>query len=376
MAKRDYYDVLGVGQDADEAAVKKAYRRLAMKHHPDRNKDDPKAARQFQDIQEAYSVLSNAEKRETYDRFGHEAVSGGAASGAGTGGGMRFEDVFGDIFGGGGHAGGRTSAQRGADHLVELELDLEEAVFGGSREIQISGAAECNKCEGSGCAPGTQPETCSACHGQGVVAQQQGVFRMHHTCPNCHGLGQRIRVPCHGCHGSGRVEKARKLRVKVPAGVDDGDRIRLTGEGEPGTRGGQSGDLFVRVNVRPHALFRRDGTHLHCELPISITLATLGGSLEVPTLAGSVNIKIPAETQTGKSFRLAGKGVKSVRSHKAGDMYCTVAVETPVKLNAKQRALLKELQASMKSDKVHFPRTDSWTKRGRSFVENLKKWLH
>ena len=376
MAKRDYYEVLGVDRQASEADLKKAYRRLAMKHHPDRNKDDSDADEKFREIQEAYSVLSDPQKRSLYDRFGPDAVGASAASGAaGAAGG--FEDVFGDVFGDlfGRTSRGRTEV-RGADLAYRVDLDLEEAVFGVTREIDVDMAAQCSTCDGSGCAPGTRPETCTSCQGRGEVVVQQGFFTLRQTCPKCRGEGRIIRVPCHDCHGAGRVRKTRALRVKIPAGVDQGDRVRLAGEGEAGMRGGTPGDLYVEVRVRPHRLFRREGNDLHCDVPISFATAALGGPIEVPTLDGHVNLKIPPETQTGVSLRLRGKGVRSVRSRTEGDMICTMVVETPVNLNAEQRRLMEELEESLTGNEVHSPRADSWLKRGRHFVDNLKSWLH
>lgn len=375
MSKRDYYEVLGVDRQASEADLKKAYRRLAMKYHPDRNKDDAGAEDKFREIQEAYGVLSDSEKRSLYDRFGHEAV--GAAGAAGGRPGSGFEDVFGDMFGEiFGRTGRGRAESRGADLAYRVDLDLEEAVFGVTREVEVEMATECATCEGSGCAPGTRPETCPDCQGRGEVVIQQGFFTLRQTCPKCRGAGQFIRVPCHDCHGAGRVRKARTLRVKIPSGVDQGDRVRLGGEGEAGMRGGEPGDLYVEVRVRPHRLFRRQGNDLYCEVPVSFAAAALGGTVEVPTLGGHVNLKIPPETQTGASLRLRGKGVRSVRSPGQGDMICTLVVETPVNLNAEQRDWLEALEQSLTGNEVHSPRADSWLKRGRHFVDNLKSWLH
>ena len=376
MAKRDYYEVLGVDRKVSEAELKKAYRRLAMKYHPDRNKDDADADRKFRDIQEAYGVLSDSEKRSLYDRFGHDAVGASGVSGT-TGAASGFEDIFGDMFGDmfGRASRGRTEV-RGADLAYRAELDLEEAVFGVTREIDVEMAMQCDTCDGSGCAPGTQPETCPTCQGRGEVVVQQGFFTLRQTCPKCHGEGRIIRVPCHDCHGAGRVRKTRTLRVKIPAGVDQGDRVRLAGEGEAGMRGGAPGDLYVEVRVRKHRLFRRKGNNLHCDVPISFAMAALGGTVEIPTLDGHVNLKIPPETQTGVPLRLRGKGVRSVRDSSLGDMICTMVVETPVSLNAEQRRLLEELEESLTGNEVHSPRADSWLKRGRHFVDNLKSWLH
>ena len=376
MAKRDYYEVLGVDRQVSEADLKKSYRRLAMKHHPDRNKDDSDADEKFREIQEAYGVLSDPQKRSLYDRFGHDAVGASGASGA-AGAASGFEDVFGDMFGDlFGRAGRGRTESRGADVAYRLDLDLEEAVFGVTREIDVDMATQCSVCEGSGCAPGTQPETCPDCQGRGEVVVQQGFFTLRQTCPKCRGEGRIIRVPCHGCHGAGRVRETRTLRVKIPPGVDRGDRVRLAGEGEAGMRGGVPGDLYVEVRVRPHRLFHRKGDDLHCDVPVSFATAALGGTIEVPTLDGHVNLKIPPETQTGVSLRLRGKGVRSVRSRTEGDMICTMVVETPVSLNAEQRRLLEELEESLTGNEVHSPRADSWLKRGRHFVDNLKSWLH
>ena len=381
MAKRDYYEVLGVDRQAGDAELKKAYRRLAMKHHPDRNAGDDEADRKFREIQEAYGVLSDPEKRAAYDRFGHDAVAGaGAQAGPGAAGfGAGFEDIFGDVFGdvfGRGRGRAEPQARSGADLAYRIELDLEEAVFGVTRELGIEIPGACDTCGGSGCAPGTQPETCPTCHGRGEIVSQQGFFSLRQTCPKCHGEGRIIRVPCHDCHGAGRVRKERTLRVKIPAGVDQGDRVRLSGEGEAGMRGGPAGDLYVEVRVRPHQLFQRDGDHLYCEVPVSYAAAALGGTVEVPTLDGHVSLKIPPETQTGKALRLRGKGVRSVRSRAPGDMICKLTVETPVNLSARQRELLEELEASLTGHELHSPRTGSWRERGRSFMDNLKSWLH
>ena len=381
MAKRDYYEVLGVARQAGDAELKKAYRRLAMKHHPDRNAGDDEADRKFREIQEAYAVLSDSEKRAMYDRFGHDAVAGaGAQGGSGASGfGAGFEDIFGDVFGdvfGRGRGRAEPQARGGADLAYRIELDLEEAVFGVTRELGIEIPGACDTCGGSGCAPGTQPETCPTCHGRGEIVSQQGFFSLRQTCPKCRGEGRVVRVPCHDCHGAGRVRKERTLRVKIPPGVDQGDRVRLSGEGEAGMRGGPPGDLYVEVQVRAHQLFQRDGDHLYCEVPVSYAAAALGGTVEVPTLDGHVSLKIPPETQTGKALRLRGKGVRSVRSRAPGDMICKLTVETPVNLSARQRELLEELEASLTGHELHSPRTGSWRERGRSFMDNLKSWLH
>ena len=362
MSKRDFYEVLGVERAASEAEIKKAYRRLAMKYHPDRNPDDKDAEEKFKEATEAYEVLSDSEKKAAYDQYGHAGVDPQMGGGAGFGG-AGFSDIFGDVFsdffgaGGGGRRGG---PQRGSDLRYTMELSLEDAVRGKTVEIRVPTLAECKTCEGSGAKKGTKPTTCTTCNGMGQVRMQQGFFAVQQTCPRCHGSGQMITDPCGSCNGQGRVEESKTLSVKVPAGVDTGDRIRLTGEGEAGMHGGPAGDLYVVVNVKPHDIFERDGRNLHCEVPISIVDATLGGELEVPTLDGRVKLKIPEGTQTGKLFRLRGKGVTPVRGGGVGDLMCRVVVETPVKLNKRQRELLEELRESLQGDHSHSPRASGW----------------
>jgi molecular chaperone DnaJ len=381
MSKRDYYEVLDVSKNASEAEIKKAFKRLAMKYHPDRNPDNKEAEESFKEAKEAYDVLTDAQKRAAYDQFGHAGVdpsAGAAGAGAGFGGASFndiFGDVFGDIFGGGG--GGRTAGgqrvYRGADLRYNLELSLEEAVSGTSVNIRVPTQVECEECGGSGAQKGTSPGTCTTCGGHGQVRMQQGFFSLQQTCPRCHGSGSIIETPCGKCHGHGRVEKQKTLSVKVPAGVDNGDRIRLSGEGEAGEHGGPAGDLFVHVIVRPHDIFQRDGDDLYCEVPISVVTASLGGELEIPTLDGRVNLKIPAESQSGKLFRLRGKGVKSVRGSQQGDLLCRVSVETPVNLTKKQKELLNEFEASMREDNVnHSPRASSWLDGVKKFFEDMK----
>lgn len=377
MAKRDYYEILGVGRKDDEKEIKKAYRRLAMKYHPDRNPDDTSAEEKFKEATEAYEVLSDAQKRSAYDQFGHAAVDGSAGGQGGFGGGASFSDifgdVFGDIFGGGGGARGGARANRGADLRYTLELDLEEAVKGTTVKIRIPTHIKCEGCGGSGAEKGTQPETCGTCHGAGQVRMQQGFFSIQQTCPKCRGAGKTIKSPCRSCHGTGTVEDQKTLSVKVPPGVDTGDRIRLTGEGEVGAHGGQPGDLYVQVAVREHKIFTRDGRDLYCEVPISFVDAALGGELEVPTLDGRVKLKIPEETQTGKLFRLRGKGVAPVRGGAAGDLLCRVVVETPVKLTKKQKELLRELQSTMdESGSHHAPKKHGWFEGVKGFFESMK----
>jgi molecular chaperone DnaJ len=378
MSKRDYYEVLGVDKNAAEADIKKAYKRVAMKHHPDRNPDDKEAEEKFKEANEAYSVLSDPEKKAAYDQFGHAGVEGAGGFGAGGfGGGASFSDIFGDVFGdifGGGRAGGRGSrAYRGNDLQYNLELSLEEAVAGTKVDIRIPTHVKCEECDGSGAKKGTSPTTCSTCGGVGQVRMQQGFFSLQQTCPRCHGKGKMITDPCGKCHGHGRVQKHKTLSVKIPAGVDNGDRIRLSAEGEAGEHGGPSGDLFVHVTVRPHSIFERDGSDLFCEVPINLTTAALGGELEVPTLNGRVKLKIPAETQSGKMFRLRGKGVVSVRSGHQGDLLCRVLVETPVNLTKKQKELLEQFNQSLVEDNVeHSPRSSGWLDGVKKFFEDMK----
>ena len=377
MAKRDFYEVLGVERGASEAELKKAYRRLAMKYHPDRNPDDKDAEDKFKEANEAYEVLSDAQKRAAYDQYGHAGVDpqmGGGGGGFG-GGGANFSDIFGDVFsdffGGGQRGGQRGGPQRGSDLRYTLELDLEDAVRGTTVTIRVPTLVNCKVCDGSGAKKGTSPVTCTTCNGQGQVRMQQGFFSVQQTCPRCHGSGKMITDPCECCHGQGRVEESKTLSVKVPAGVDTGDRIRLSGEGEAGTHGGPSGDLYVVVNVREHSIFQRDGKHLYCEVPISFADAALGGELEVPTLDGRVKLKIPEGTQTGKMFRLRGKGVTPVRGGGAGDLMCRVAVETPVKLDKRQRELLEEFRDSLQVDQSHSPKASGWFEGVKRFFGDV-----
>ncbi|UCD30833.1 MAG: molecular chaperone DnaJ, partial [Desulfobacterales bacterium] len=377
--KRDYYEVLGLSRNASEAEIKKAFKRLAMKHHPDRNPDDEGAVEKFKEAKEAYEVLADAQKRAAYDQFGHAGVEGAGMGGpGGFGGGASFSDIFGDVFGdifGGGRGGARggSRAYRGDDLQYNLELSLEEAVAGTKVDIRIPTHVKCEECDGSGAKQGTTPTTCSTCGGVGQVRMQQGFFSLQQTCPRCHGKGKMITDPCGACHGHGRIQKHKTLSVKIPAGVDNGDRIRLTGEGEAGEHGGPAGDLFVLVSVRPHSIFERDANDLFCEVPISMTTAALGGELEVPTLNGRVKLKIPTETQSGKLFRLRGKGVKSVRSGHQGDLLCRVLVETPVNLTKKQKEMLEQFNQSLAEDKVeHSPRSSGWLDGVKKFFEDMK----
>ncbi|HUO95944.1 MAG TPA: molecular chaperone DnaJ [Steroidobacteraceae bacterium] len=371
MAKRDYYQVLEVPRTASEADIKKAYRRLAMKHHPDRNEGDSGSEEAFKEAKEAYEVLSDPQKRAAYDQFGHAGLEGGRG---GVDPGEVFGDIFGEVFGdifGGGRRGGRQ-VFRGADLRYELELDLEQAVFGHSPEIEITTLSECEHCAGSGAAKGSQPTRCTTCGGAGQVRMQQGFFAVQQTCPRCKGRGQIIEKPCDHCYGQGRVRRARTLQVKVPPGVDSGDRIRLSGEGEAGRNGGPPGDLYVEVAVRKHPIFERDGADLSCEVPIAFTTAALGGEIDVPTLGGHASIKVPAETQSGRVFRLKSQGVRPVRGGATGDLYCRVEVETPVNLSSEQKELLRKLETSLrKNPKHHNPREATWLDGVKKFFESI-----
>ncbi|HXY97816.1 MAG TPA: molecular chaperone DnaJ [Steroidobacteraceae bacterium] len=374
MSKRDYYKVLDVPRSATEAQVKQAYRRLAMKYHPDRNPNDRDAEERFKEAKEAYEVLTDAHKRSLYDQHGHAGIEA-AARGGGRGpfgAGDAFSDIFGDVFGdifGGARRGGRSQVFRGADLRYELELDLSQAVFGTTAEIEVAKLAECDTCHGSGAAKGSQPVTCESCGGAGQVRISQGFFQLQQTCPRCRGSGTVIRNPCDTCLGQGRVRRTRKLSVKVPAGVDNEDRVRLSGEGEAGRNGGPPGDLYVEIHVREHPIFERDGEHLSCEVPVSFATAALGGSVSVPTLDGDVVLKIPVETQSGRVFRLRDKGVKPVRGGARGDLFCRVAVETPVHLSAEQRELIRSLEKSLQAHPAkHAPRE-------KGFLEGVKRFF-
>ncbi|NYZ63338.1 molecular chaperone DnaJ [Luteimonas deserti] len=374
MSKRDYYEVLGVTRSATEDELKKAYRRCAMKHHPDRNPGDAAAEAAFKECKEAYEVLSDGGKRRMYDQHGHAAFEhgmGGGNAGPGFGGadmGDIFGDIFGNIFGGGARGGSR----RGADVGYVMELDLEEAVAGVEKRIELPTLALCDECDGSGSEDGKR-ETCATCAGRGQVRMQRGIFTMQQTCPHCAGQGQIIAHPCSRCRGAGRVEDEKVLSVKIPAGVDSGDRIRLSGEGEAGPAGSPPGDLFVEVRVRPHDIFQRDGDDLHCEVPVRISQAALGSTVRVPTLGGEAEIRVPAETQTGKVFRLRDKGVKSVRSRAPGDLYCKVVVETPVNLTAEQRDLLERFEGTFTSDNArrHSPRSSTFIDGVKGFWDRM-----
>jgi molecular chaperone DnaJ len=366
MSKPDYYKTLEVPRNATEADIKKSYRRLAMKFHPDRNPDDPEAEHKFKEAKEAYEVLTDAQKRAAYDQFGHAGLQGGRG---GFSAGDAFGDIFGEMFGDIFSGGGRTRSQvfRGADLRYELELELEQAVFGHETQIRIPSLAECQTCHGSGAAKGSTPKTCDTCNGHGQVRVQQSIFTIQQPCPRCKGRGKIISNPCDTCLGQGRVRQEKTLDVTVPAGVDTGDRIRLSGEGEVGRNGGPAGDLYVEVRVREHAIFEREANNLSCEVPISFATAALGGSVEVPTLDGEVVLKIPSETQSGRVFRVRDKGVVPVRGGSPGDLFCRVVVETPVALNAEQKELLRKFEATM-AHGAHKPRE-------KSFLEGVKKFF-
>ncbi len=378
-AKEDFYTLLGVSKNASEAEIKQSYRKMAMKYHPDRNKDNPEQAEiKFKQIKEAYEILSDSKKRAAYDQFGHAGVDpsmGGGRGGFG-GGAENFSDIFGDVFGdifGGGRQQQRSNVQRGSDVLYNLELTLEEAVGGTETTLKVPVLTTCGECSGSGAKKGSSPITCSTCHGHGQVRMQQGFFSVQQACPTCRGTGKQIKDPCPKCYGQGRVKETKTLSVKVPSGVDTGDRIRLAGEGEAGVNGGPSGDLYVQVKVKDHPIFTRDGANLYCEVPISYPTACLGGEIEVPTLDGKVMLKIPAETQTGKLFRLRGKGVKPVRGGAVGDLLCRVQLETPVHLTKEQRALIEQLAASLSGGgKKHSPQEHGFIDGVKSFFDKLK----
>ena len=375
MAKRDYYKVLDLARNASEAEIKKSYRRLAMKFHPDRNPGDHEAEEKFKEAKEAYEVLSDVQKRGVYDQYGHAGLAASRNAQAGASGfasAEAFSDIFGDVFGdifGGSRRGGASQVYRGADLRYEVELDLAEAVFGRTIEIDANRFVECEVCHGTGAAKGSTPVTCDTCGGNGQVRVSQGFFTLQQTCPHCRGSGRIVRNPCDHCLGQGRIRRSKKLSVKIPPGVDNGDRVRLAGEGEAGRNGGPAGDLYVEVRVREHAIFERDGVHLSCEVPISFTAATLGGTVEVPTLDGHVVLKIPAESQSGRVFRLREKGVKSVRGGGRGDLFCRVVIETPVNLSPEQRTLLRDFDQSLQGD------GDKHTPRQIGFLDAVKRFF-
>jgi molecular chaperone DnaJ len=381
MSKEDYYDTLGVQKNASDDEIKKAFRRLAMKYHPDRNPDDKASEEKFKEAKQAYDILSDKQKRAAYDQFGHAGVEGMAGAGAGGhpgGGSFNFGDIFDDIFGGFGGGqrrggGGQSYAQQGADLRYDMSLNLEDAISGKTIKINVPTLQTCSDCKGSGAKKGTKPEKCTDCDGLGQVQIQQGFFTVQQACPSCRGAGQVIKNPCTSCRGQGRTQTQKTLSVKVPPGVDNGDRIRLSNEGEAGVNGGPNGDLYVFVHVAEHALFKREGNDLYCEVPIDFAVAALGGELDLPTLDGRVKLKIPPETQTGKLFRMRGKGVKSVRSRSTGDLMCRVMIETPVNLNKQQKEQLEHFQKSLKEDKVnHSPRSSSWFDKVKQFFSDMK----
>ncbi|MBQ7626779.1 MAG: molecular chaperone DnaJ [Rhodocyclaceae bacterium] len=378
MSKRDYYEVLGVNRDADADAIKKAYRKLAMKYHPDRNPGNSEAEEKFEEISEAYEILSNTDKKAAYDRYGHAGVD--PSMGAGAGGGFEgfadaFSDIFGDLFGGGrgargGAGGGRGNVYRGTDLRYNLEISLEEAAHGSEKTIRIPAISECETCHGSGARPGTQPETCPHCHGSGQIRIQQGFFALQQTCPHCHGSGKYIASPCSTCRGTGRVKNNKTLEIKIPPGIAEGMRLRHAGHGEPGVNGGPPGDLYVEIHIAAHPVFERNGDDLHCEMPIDFVTAALGGEIEIPTLNGAAKLKVPAETQSGRIFRLRGKGIGNVRSHAPGDLYCHVLVETPVRLSERQKELLRQFAEESASNPHQNPKAQSWMDKVREFFGN------
>ena len=376
MSKRDYYEVLGVAKNASKDELKKAYRKQAMKFHPDRNPDNVDAEAKFKDAKEAFDVLNDEQKRAAYDQFGHAGVDqmGGGGGGGfhqGQGGfGDAFGDIFGDIFGGRGGGGGQR-VNRGDDLRYNLDLSLEDAVNGTEVKIRVPTYVSCKPCNGSGAKKGSKPKTCDTCAGHGQVRMQQGFFSIQQTCPKCHGSGEIIPDPCRTCHGQGRVQEHKTLSAKIPAGVDTGDRIRLGGEGEAGEHGGPSGDLYIHINVKDHPIFVREEANLYCEVPVSFSTAALGGELEVPTLSGRVKLKVPAETQTGKMFRVRGKGVKPVRGGAVGDLYCRAVIETPVHLNNEQKDLLRKFDESLHGAK-HNPQSHSWLDKVKDFFDDMK----
>ncbi|GAA4025807.1 molecular chaperone DnaJ [Actimicrobium antarcticum] len=381
MAKRDFYEILGVAKNASDEDIKKSYRKLAMKHHPDRNPDSKGSEDKFKEAKEAYEMLSDPQKREAYDRYGHAGVDpnmgGGGGGGAGAGGfSDAFGDIFGDIFGNaarGGGGGGRSAGPqvyRGADLRYNLDITLEQAAHGFDTTIRVPSWDSCEICHGSGAKPGTQPTTCPTCGGHGQVRMQQGFFSIQQTCPKCHGTGKVIPEPCTTCAGAGRIKRNKTLEVKIPAGIDDGMRIRSSGNGEPGMNGGPPGDLYVEIHIKQHPVFQREGDDLHCEIPISFTKAALGGEIEVPTLSGKASFTLPEGTQSGKTFRLRSKGVKGVRSGYAGDLFCHVVIETPVKLTERQRELLREFEElTAEGGAKHSPQSKSWKEKVKGFFE-------
>lgn len=373
MSQRDYYEILGVSKNASEDEIKKAFRRLAMKYHPDRNPGDKEAENHFKEAKTAYEVLSDSSKRASYDQFGHAGVNNQGGFGGGGFGfdnvGDVFGDIFGDIFGGGRRGGGRQQQARGSDLAYEFAVTLEEAVHGVTKEIKIPTWVACKPCDGAGAKKGTSKTTCSQCRGSGQVQIQHGFLSIAQPCSACGGAGQVIKDPCGTCRGQGRVRETKTLSVKIPAGVDSGDRIRLSGEGEAGMHGAPAGDLYVQIHVKEHDIFQREDNDLHCEIPVTYSVAALGGEVEVPTLSGSVNLKIPAETQSGKQFRLRGRGVKALRGGQIGDLLCRIVIETPVNLNEEQKQKLREFDELLKNGKNHSPKSSSWFDAVKSFFQ-------
>lgn len=386
---KDFYNTLGVEQGASQDEIKKAYRKLAMKYHPDQNKDDKQAEAKFKEISEAYDILKDPQKRAAFDQYGSAAFEGGGAGGAGFGGGAGgagfgafsdiFEDMFGDFMGGGRTAGGRSGPGRGADMQYTMEIALEDAYGGKEATIKVPINESCDSCKGSGAKPGTGEETCPGCDGAGRMRAQQGFFTIERTCPSCNGAGKVIRDPCSKCSGSGLVRKDKTIKVKIPAGVETGRRIRLTGEGEAGFRGGPNGDLYVLMAVKPHKFFRRDGANLFGRVPIPMTTAALGGNVEVPTIAGKkTKVKVPAGTQSGQQFRLKGLGMPILRSDSKGDMYVEVAVETPVNLSSKQKDLLSQLDKTMggKAATKHSPESSGFMSKMKELWDDLTEQIN
>jgi molecular chaperone DnaJ len=377
MAKRDFYEILGVAKNASDEELKKAYRKLAMKYHPDRNPDNKDAEEHFKEGKLAYEMLSDPQKRAAYDQYGHAGVDPSMGGGGGAQGFGGFADAFGDIFGdifgqaaGGGGRGGGPQVYRGADLRYSMEITLEQAAHGYDTQIRVPGWSECDICHGNGAKPGTKAQTCPTCKGAGQVRMSQGFFSVQQTCPKCHGTGSYIPDPCTNCHGAGKVKLTKTLEVKIPAGIDEGMRIRSAGNGEPGVNGGPAGDLYIEIHIKSHAVFERDGDDLHCQMPISFATAALGGDIEVPTLAGRVTFPVPDGTQSGKTFRLRGKGIKGLRSSIPGDLYVHVGVETPVKLTDTQRDLLRQFERSLdEGGSRHNPQSKSWFDKVKSFFE-------
>ena len=374
MSKQDFYQTLGIAKNSTDAEIKKAYRRQAMKHHPDRNPGNKASEEKFKEAKEAYEVLSDPQKRSTYDQFGHAGMNTQSGMGGGFNPGDSFNDIFGDMFGDifGSRRGQRSNTQRGSDLRYNLTLDLEQAVFGDTIKIKIPSLTTCSPCKGSGAKTGTSRATCQKCDGRGNVRVQQGFFTLQQTCPACRGTGQTIPYPCADCNGSGRVQKNRTISIKIPSGVDNNDRIRLSNEGEAGINGGPAGDLYVDIAVREHSIFTREGSNLFCNVPTSYSTAVLGGVVKVPTIDGVVNLTIPSETQSGKIFRLKGKGITSYRDTRIGDLYCTLQIETPVNLDSEQKNLLKQFEESINSSSQnHRPHKSSWKESVKQFFDRL-----